>query len=382
MNLKKSSRGTHLKGGLYNMKKISVIGKSGKGNAMLTVGGISLILILGFLVWNTFGGTQGTGIGGGTGGISGSAGVCKMACPDSLTWSGVVDLQNRQNASTETFDSTMYFYNTADNSLKSKITDTTAGAVTLTCGQQYRVEVISTSGASGDGSTLFSSDLGEVNSDGNLIINACGSGSTFTIQGEQHGLLKIRSYDLKENANAFNNASSTAGTYVTVSPANFTSTTNNATATAVGVSGDLDFRHEIRAQIEDENVNDRGVYVLVDLDPTIWQEPTVQIDGSTVSNYKGSLNADEKSAYSNYEFVYLIPASKKITLNADVKVRFNILAVSGVNPTATANPLIDYAPVGKYASNVQNNVLKIGSVQDDSSKTVVHTKFQTIQAIS
>ena len=378
------------------MKKLNLPTIKGKVGAngmyvavLLTI--LTLAIVGGLIFW--IGGTPSASIPSGTGQVGGGAvsgvGVCPATqqCPTSLAWAGTANVQNVLNKTgVETFDTSMYFYETdpttgAVGTLKTTVTDTSSGAVTLDCGKKYTTKVVSSSGAGGDASLLTGTDLGEVK-DGDVVFNACGAGSVFTVQGKQHGLWEVRAYDLVNNDYLLNQSNHSGLVYHQGTPLNFTSTGSNTTGTAIGAGQEFHVRIDLRATVDDQDVNDRGVYVLVDAATTRWKEPTVKLDGASLSNVKSTLNPDEAATYSNYEYVFKIPAERKVTQNEQAQVDFSMFAQGGIDPTNADRPLIDFAPVGQYISTGTNSVLKVGSAQDDSAKTAVHTLEQLIFAIA
>ena len=308
-----------------------------------------------------------------------SGGACSVACPTDLVWAGTVNIQNSLNKTgVETYDTSSYFFDTADSSLKATVTDTSSGAVSLTCGRNYKLQTVSSSGAAGDSSYLGSADLGTSDSNGNIVFNACGDGTVFTVQSQQHGLWEVRAFDLINNAYFLNQSNHSGLVYHQGTPLNFTSTTSNTTGTSVSSGGELHARIEMRANVDDQNLNDRGIYVLIDAASNRWNVPNVKVDGTQLQEIKGSLSNDERRAYANYEYVFLIPQSRVITQQNEAKVDFSMFALSGIDPTAADQPTVAFAPIGQYVSTKTNNLLIVSSVQDNSANTAVHTLEEII----
>lgn len=361
--------------------------RSGKANVLMTVALIAIIAIAALVAYNTFGKKEQTAIGPGTNVPTTASGevICKDTKPDNLAHTLTLNMQNSLNRTgVETYDTTSYFFDKADGSLQTAPTDTTSGSVTLTWGKQYLVKTLSTSGAAGDGSWLKSgsSDAWKGDNNGNLIYSACGTAKTETILSYQHGLRETRVFDVINNNYLINNGTTAATSWITGTPLNFSSTTSNSTATAVGAGGEVHVIQYLRATVDDQNVNDRGIYVLIDADTSDWNTPTVKIDGAVAKDVKGELSSDAKAAYSAYEYVYLISADRVISQQKDIQIDLDMFALSGYNPTGADSPIIALAPIGQYASTYQNNVLKVDSVQDDSARTVVHTLETTTLSIT
>lgn len=247
-------------------------------------------------------------------------------------------------------------------------TDTTSGSYTLNCPGDYVVKGLSASGASGDSAEFVSVVSGDAEAkDGDVVIRIRKAVQAVTIGGQQHGVLEARAFDVLNNGYAYN-GDNNALDYET-DGATFTGTTNG-TALAIGAGGEFHYRFEYRPTVDDNVYGDIGGYlVLVDAATSVWNVPTMKINGVTYTNYKEQLSADEKIAYADMEYVYLAP-SDKIRQTAQSVLDWQMFALSGVNPTADI--ALDFAARGAYASSTNSNLVKIGAVQDNTAKTVVH----------
>ena len=312
-------------------------------------------------------------------------------CGSTLQSALTVDAQNIYNTSgAETNDTSIYFYQiNADGSEQyfTKVTDTTAGALTLTCGLNYKAKMLSTSGAQGDPSTIRGvsgsgiSDI-KVNDDGTVSFSATGERGSVTFKFQQHAVPQIRLWDLQSEAAYVNNSGGTtaadAKVFNTSDGVNFTST--GTTGIAVGSGGKLNVRYEIQAQAVDENYNDAGIYILIDAGTTVWNTDGAvgKLNGATLTDVKSQLNAQEKIAYSAYELVYLIPASVAISNTDTTTFELNINALAGQNPASNTDDIqVDFAPIGRYTSIADGNILKMGAVDDSTSRTQVNTLWDT-----
>jgi hypothetical protein len=163
---------------------------------------------------------------------------------------------------------------------------------------------------------------------------------------------------------------------------NFSGITNNSAGQAVGSGGKFDSQIQFRPTLDDNQYGDvKGYYILIDANTATWQVPTVSLDGVTLSNVKGKLNADEAIAYNAYEYVY--KSTKPVYYNNEQLLRVQTSALSGVNPAAGTDDIrVDFAPIGAYTSVTDSNLVKYGSVQDDSSQTVVGQLDNTRIAVS
>ncbi|MFW5793864.1 MAG: hypothetical protein ACOCV1_00040 [Bacillota bacterium] len=350
---------------------------------LVVLGFIGVLALLSAMVYMIYG-LQQTSFDGQTGSAGISApGVCSTPCPDDLTWSGNVDVNNVLNQSgEETYDTTMYFFNYNDGNLgglKTKLTDTTDGTATLTCGNTYLVEVISTDGDGGDSAEILAGPQGvEITDDGSAIFTACGDGENIVFNMNQRGVPEVRARDVINDGFLYDYSSDEdASDYETTDGVVFTSTSGNTTNYTIDSSGEFHIIQYIRANSDDTDFNDLGIYVLIDASSSVYEEPTVKIDGVVAENAKEELNSDEAIAYSDYEYVYKIGKDRQVTKNNPLSVEVNGFALSGVNPAVGDDISIDYAVIGKYASTSETNTIKIGAVKDDSSKTQVYNKFDT-----
>ena len=362
------------------MKKLNKLGAAKKTSPALIVFGFIAILLLGVIAIGVFGGKQEqTTIGEE---VTTEGTTVSTQCPSDYGFSGTVTVQNDLNTTgAETFDTTMYFYTIDANGnevFEKSSTDTTSGTLTLSCGSTYVARVLSVDGAAGDSSVINSASmsgatsLGAVKDGGWKFVVTKASGA-LTFKVHQHGLIQLRAFDIENNNYLYNVTADTATEWTDDTSANFTSITANNTATAVGTSGSYNVRLEIQTQNADESFNDQGVYILVDASSAVWAVPTLKVSGSTLTNIKGSLPADEAVAYADYEYVYKTSSN---FINPDkISVEYLSTAVSGVNPTGANAPVIALAPIGSYTSVSDSNLLKFGSVKDDSSKTAVYTLY-------
>jgi len=306
------------------------------------------------------------------------------ACPSDLTWSGSVDVQNIFNTSgAETYDTTAYFYKAGTEDLKTSITDTTAGAVTLTCGKSYDVKVLSVSGAAGDQSRIRTSSHGTVSDEGVVTFMATGDGERLTFGMHQQGVIEMRVFDLINDGFVFANGEASATAYISTDGANWTNTNTDDAPTVVGTAGEWHQKLFVRATVTDQNVNDLGTYVLIDASTTVWDTPTVRIDGAIATDIISTgLNPDEVKAYSTYEYAYLIDKSNNIVNNKEIIVDVSIFALAGTDPTEADDIAIDHATIGRYSSITGANVLKVGSVDDSSLRTSVYALHDADFAVS
>jgi len=364
-----------LKGGLSKVQTITPLSKAGKGGTNTALMILGFVAVVGLLVWIAMG-VQQRAVPGPVTEEGVPISVATAGCPTDLVTTATISVENVLNTTgAETYNTTMYIFS-KDGEVQS-ITDTTAGTASLTCGQSYTGKIISTDGAAGDSSEILGTTSGKV-TDGNVEFKASSRALTLSLETNQRGVPEVRARDIVNDAFMYDTSDVTNLDYETTDGVIFSSTTDNATGTAVGSGSELHVTQYVRANVDDNDFNDRGIYVLIDAASNVWNIPTVKIDGKVASEASGMLNSDEKIAYNDYEFVYFIPADREVTKNKEVAVDLSIFALGGVDPTGANNVSVDYAVIGQYESTQKTNVIKVGAVKDDSSKTQVYTLHDTV----
>lgn len=372
-------------------------GKAGKGNGLMIAAVVGIFLLVGVVAIALFGGfgikqqtledidkpDAPTSAGG-------------YNCASDKDWAGTVNVRNSLNSSgTENYDTTMYFYNlNSDGSrgaLFTSITDTSSGAVTLSCGELYQAEIRSTSGAAGDSAYVKSvsgSNIVDEKVDstaGTYTFRPISTGGTISVNSNQHGNFEVRAKDLINDAFLFDDQDASATNYETTDGVIFNGTAVGDNGITIASGGELRVRLYARATQIDENANDyAGTYILIDADTTVWndQKSVLKIDDADAPEVSGSLTASEKAAYNSYEFVYKIQGNRDIVQNNEVLIDYSLFALSGQNPTGAHNVSIDFAPIGKYPATLNSDNLNTGSVDDSTSRTDIHTRFDTVFAIA
>jgi hypothetical protein len=373
--------------GLINKNMKNILAKNKRGVATV----VWVLMIMAIAVVSIFAIAmipQKQAEGQGTGTVDTDGKSYAASCPSDFGFSGTVNVQNDLNTSgAETFDTTMRFFEVKSDNTESfvgSITDTTSGSLTSTdCGKVFVGKIESVSGAEGDNSFIQKATMsgGEIIKVENgyvyfAVTSASGVLNAFV---HQHGLPQLRAYDIENDGYLKNEGGNASTTWNATDTVNFTSTTGAETATTVGSGGSLNVRLEIQSQNVDESYIDRGMYMLVEAPATNWTEPNVFVEGSVLSNYKASLNPDETIAFTSYEYAYLVPQSYTVkSLNPSrLNIEVYLKAISGVNPDIAAGPEYDFAPIGTYTSVLDSNLVKVGAVKDDSSKTAVYTLWDT-----
>lgn len=368
-----------------NIRPLNTKGaKHGTGIVVVLVFLIAVVAILGTLY---FSGTKNTEFGDKKNDQPVVTGTCSEPSSSTLGFTANISVQNSLNLTgTEYYATTLYLYESdADGTQGVPAgTVTSSSAVSLTAGKTYLVKQIATSGAAGDGSLMLSTNYGQITQQGNLLFTACGTAKSMTVKVPQHGLWQTRAYDQLNKGLMYDNTSSSSGAYVTQNNVNFTSTSANTTASAVAAGGEVHVTQYIRPNVDDETLNDRGIYVLVDASTTVWNIPTIKLGsaGAVAQNVKSQLTGDEAAAYSNYEYVYKIDASQGITQQSELPVDIDIFALAGVNPVGGDSIVVAYAPIGQFVSTSDSSILKVGAVQDNSAKSAVNTLQTATLAVS
>lgn len=310
-------------------------------------------------------------------------------CPDDQDWSGTINVRNSLNdTGSETYDTTMRFYtspDSGDTTPQSSTTDTTDGAVTLTCGQTYVAKILSTSGAAGDASRILAGQKYTLNSDGTATFTANGARDSITFVSAQHGLPEFRAKDLISDGYMHDDQDQggSATDYETVDGTLFFGTTNR-TCITIDAGGELAWVEEIRANVDDQFINDLGMYVLYDFANTIFDETSLQVTGDSVTLTDAEtadlLTTDEAIAYTDYEKIYYYNA-EMLTKSNKLDVATSLFALGGQNPTGAHNVSMDYAPIGRYGSTADSTILKVGAVDDSTSRSDVHTRTDTVVCV-
>jgi hypothetical protein len=342
---------------------------SKKKDMVAAVGAILLIVALLGGGWNELMGYVGQAPSGEIGDTE-DTGEAAIDCPATGYTSVTIDIQNALNDATlEEYDASVTCVGPNDNV---DITDTTdPNGSNFVCGDRYTCYITSTAGAAGDGSVVQTilSGKGTVQ-DGNLVFTASGAAQHFQLGVNQIGVTEARMWDVM-NAGWMYDTGDASGQDYETDGATFTSTTDNATAYAIGAGGEAHVKVYFRSTASDNALNDRGLLFAVDADATKYKEPTVVLDNSALTDMQDSLTAGEKIALSGYEYVYLYDGSKAFEQTAEGELDFGIFALEGVDPGASDDIQIDIIPRGQKASSLDATSFIQAAYDDSSSHTVV-----------
>lgn len=315
---------------------------------------------------------------GGGGNSNPAAPIDLAGCPTDGDSNLKINVVNSANESgSEGYDVTGYLYKKTSAGLTyimsiTDTTDATAGTYLIDCGADYVFKIISTSGASGDGSYVkqIRSGDGRIDADGNLEFTAKSSNPSFILGVDQNAAIQVRAWDNIQSA-FMCNTDDLCTDYET-DGVTFTSTTNN---TAMDETLGIDFELQLKATDTADNANDRGILVLLEMPSSTWSaSPKVYANGIELTEMKASLTPFEATAYSGYEYAYLIPRSMVLKDGSEgITLRLVNSLAAGVS-TSSADPEIDLAPRGAYLG-IDSIGVGYGAVKDDSSRTQVNTLF-------
>ena len=296
-----------------------------------------------------------------------------LNCPSDGDTNLKINVYNELNdTGAENFDVTLYGF--VDGHLTYTITDTTAPTATaVNCGEKIILKAIGTDGASGDKSQFLSVSAsgGTVNLvDGNIEFTPERPEATITAWMEQHATLQCMAYDTKQRANVYDDGDSSASDYET-DGVTWMSITDNATKYDESDGINLEFTCE--AVETDTDYTDRELLVLIESPTATWEDPTIKLNGITLTESEASLNEDERDSYAGYEHVYIIPAETVITNKDDIKITWSQKLKSGVS-TASADPEFDIAVRTQYLSTDHTEV-KEGAVTDAGTPAQIIALF-------
>ena len=213
-------------------------------------------------------------------------------------------------------------------------------------------------------SKVYGTNAEEV--EGNIVVTADQARKSITVISKQHAVLEFRAYDNINKGLVFDNADSSASDYET-DGVTWMSTTNNATVYTE--ANGLDFEIEARATITDGDFTDRAFWILLDdFTTSVWDVPTVKINGATLSEASADMDANERRAWSDYDYVY---RSTKSIKDAGDSVKVTVIDSLLAGASATTDLEIDFASEGAYLSKDGINVYE-GASRDDTSATTVY----------
>src|SRR3990167_4771254 len=148
--------------------------KQGKGSGTNIIAVISVLAVLGLLGFIAFNVSQ-TAKPTETGEIIAKS----VSCPDTKQTTATISVENKLNSTgSELYNTTLYLFSEGGEVVT--LTNTAATTTTLTCGEEYTGKIISTNGASGDSSTIYSTSKGKLDA-GNVVFETSGQALTLTL---------------------------------------------------------------------------------------------------------------------------------------------------------------------------------------------------------
>lgn len=204
--------------------------------------------------------------------------------------------------------------------LKSYTTDadgTFAGtSLSLNCPASYDIYAPASKNATA--SAMFSIDTATPNTDRQVAV-------------EQLDHITIYAYDEKNRGFVYDasDAVATDGEEL-IAAKTFKSTTNNATAYAMGTGSNLDFSFTVYTGATQRSWGDLKNYVIVDADKSDFGTPSMYWNGAALTEVgKAALKTDDAAYLSAYEYVFAL--SDDIT-EVQNNLRLKVNAKSGQNP--------------------------------------------------
>lgn len=305
-------------------------------------------------------------------------------CPDTGLTNVTFNVQNILDDTTaDVYDETIVC-TSAEGSVKT-ITATSDDGTNMACAEAWTCRGTSSDGVKGDHANFQSVLSGDATvSNGEVTFTTDGPSMRIDIGSTLHGIAQSRLYDNSAAAFCFGTTSGETGgaAGAWLNTTSYIDSSTNATNLAVGTAGNLDLCQDFRIYAHsDEQFMDFAYYILLDAATTVWDTPTVTVDGVTMTDMCGQMNSDEQKAYSGEEYCYKVTdPNSAITNNDYARVCVNINALSGVDPTTDIN--ITIASVGGYTKTTAPTVVARASVKDDSSQTAVFTKQVWVWDIS
>jgi hypothetical protein len=324
-----------------------------------------------------------------TGTTSGS-GLASFAhnCGDTPTTSFTMSIHNPMNTTgDETFD-VSGVCTSEQSGAPVAFTETTAptASTSYACGNTYICKFASSTGAAGDTGVITKVRNGpaEILDNGRSVrIKITEKVTSVDLESPQGGVLEFRQKDAINDDFAGDSTDQTTTDYETDGVA-FNSSTAN-TAMSISTGGYYKWTTYMKVNsLNDAVWGSMGYYILVDAESNATDVPTVKVNGIQLGNVKDMLNADEKIAYSNYEYVYFVDvasgAFKSVTNTNEHTVEVYMPALAGVDPVNDIET--DFAAIGGYASTGNSNSIKYGAVTDASTHGQVFALEDVTQNIA
>lgn len=306
------------------------------------------------------------------------------ACADTRSSTPTFNAHNDLNTTDTTYNTVVRLYKLLSDGgeeFATVITDTTAGTATLDCGFEYIGRGISQNSDVGNNSKFLSTKSNNLKiENGNLRFSISSANPRIEFGGSQHGIPEFRMFDELNNGFMFDNDDGGVASAFEAANSVFMSTTDNATTLAVGAGGEVDVTIEMRSTRTETDFNDRGLCMLVDSATSIWDVPTVKVDGVSVPNSKGSLSTKTQQEWGSI-FEYAYCWDKPVQDTPKTLISYNQFALSGVNPGATDNINFTFITKGNFLSI--DGVTTLTDFADDTSGvSPVYTEMDILLDVS
>ena len=233
------------------------------------------------------------------------------------------------------------------------------------CGETYTFKTLSSSTTTSD---IISASKGKV-VNGNLIMPATTATEDITIRlRKKTNALEFRAMDTSFNG-IYDEGESDTTSY-TEDPT-YKTTSSNSSAQAVGANEVYEGYLYVRSTTAFTDFVDRDGKILVDLGAsgdTYWNTETASLMLDGVPLGICDLSPNEAKAYSDYELAYCFDGG----ITRTKRTLYYSFDSTDSNPTNDIK--FSFVSSGNFASNKDATTIISDSVEDDTSRTSVHTK--------
>ena len=302
------------------------------------------------------------------------AGVPESLVPDTCPDTRVTDFRFRSlNTLNSTADytptATMYAYDENGayvGSVAVTATSTfTSVSPNLPCGKTYTFKTLSSSTTTSD---IISTSKGKI-VNGDLVLQATMAKEDVTIRlRKKTNALEFRAMDTSYNG-IYDDGESDTTSY-TEDPT-YKTTSSNSSAQAVGANEVYEGYLYVRSTTAFTDFVDRDGKILVDLGAsgdTYWNTETASLMLDGVPLGICDLSPNEAKAYSDYELAYCFDGG----ITRTKRTLYYSFDSTDSNPTNDIK--FSFVSSGNFASNKDATTIISDSVEDDTSRTSVHTK--------
>ena len=288
-------------------------------------------------------------------------------CPDTLITTFQGDVLNDLSTSADYVGLTTYLIpKNADGSLDfsarttytASTSATRSTAVSLQCGREYVWSGVVQNDTAGSFEAI---ELGKLS----------GSTTSAIAKTQKQSAVKVKAYDNVNKAFIYDSADADNSDFEALGTT-FKSTTDNATATALGDGDQIDWSFIHQATTADTQFGDLNTYVAVDADKTDYAEPSLFFNGVALADVRDQLSSDDVATISGYEYIFELP---RAVSDRPEDLRLVVESKSGVNPDVDIK--LRFLAESQY---VLQDGVTIGSniFKDSDSSELYETTAQTI----